>query len=175
MSGPAGARHGRPWHQFAFWWGGNVNMFNVVLGAVTVSIGLTFWWALIAIAAGTLIGALLVAVLHFVPDEDAYRAVGFLKDALAPGSYLALTHVTSDKLPPRATASARAVYANATEQMYLRTKAQIERFFDGLELVPPYLGAEPSVVHMGLWGCEDPELADSEGSRWGYGGVARRP
>src|SRR5436309_1625091 len=46
---PAGARHGRPWHQFAFWFGGNVNVFNVVLGAVTVSIGLTFWWALIVI------------------------------------------------------------------------------------------------------------------------------
>jgi nucleobase:cation symporter-1, NCS1 family len=59
---PAGARHGKPWHQFAFWWGGNVNVFNVVLGAVTVSIGLTFWWALIAIAAGTLIGALLIAL-----------------------------------------------------------------------------------------------------------------
>ena len=40
---PAGARHGKPWHQFAFWFGGNVNVFNVVLGAVTVSIGLTFW------------------------------------------------------------------------------------------------------------------------------------
>ena len=59
---PAGARHGKPWHQFAFWWGGNVNVFNVVLGGVTVSIGLTFWWALIAIAAGTLIGALLIAL-----------------------------------------------------------------------------------------------------------------
>jgi nucleobase:cation symporter-1, NCS1 family len=59
---PAGARHGKPWHQFAFWWGGNVNVFNVVLGAVTVSIGLTFWQALIAIAAGTLIGALLIAL-----------------------------------------------------------------------------------------------------------------
>jgi NCS1 family nucleobase:cation symporter-1 len=59
---PAGARHGKPWHQFAFWWGGNVNVFNVVLGAVTVSIGLTFWWALIAIGAGTLIGALLIAL-----------------------------------------------------------------------------------------------------------------
>ena len=59
---PAGARHGRPWHQFAFWWGGNVNVFNVVLGAVVVSIGLTFWWALAAIAAGTLIGALLIAL-----------------------------------------------------------------------------------------------------------------
>jgi NCS1 family nucleobase:cation symporter-1 len=59
---PAGARHGKPWHQFAFWWGGNVNVFNVVLGAVVVAIGLTFWWALIAIAAGTLIGALLIAL-----------------------------------------------------------------------------------------------------------------
>ena len=59
---PAGARHGKPWHQFAFWFGGNVNVFNVVLGAVIVSIGLTFWWALIAIAAGTLIGALLIAL-----------------------------------------------------------------------------------------------------------------
>src|SRR5580700_4729997 len=59
---PPGARHGRPWHQFFFWFGGNVNVFNVVLGAVTVSIGLTFWWALIAITAGTLIGALLIAL-----------------------------------------------------------------------------------------------------------------
>ena len=33
---PAGARHGKPWHQFAFWFGGNINVFNVVLGAVTV-------------------------------------------------------------------------------------------------------------------------------------------
>jgi nucleobase:cation symporter-1, NCS1 family len=59
---PEGARHGKPWHQFAFWWGGNVNVFNVVLGAVVVTIGLTFWWALVAIAAGTLIGALLIAL-----------------------------------------------------------------------------------------------------------------
>ena len=50
---PAGARHGKPWHQFAFWFGGNVNVFNVVLGAVTVTIGLTFWWALVAIGAGS--------------------------------------------------------------------------------------------------------------------------
>ena len=59
---PAGARHGKPWHQFAFWFGGNINVFNVVLGAVTVEIGLTFWQALAAIAVGTLIGALLIAL-----------------------------------------------------------------------------------------------------------------
>ena len=59
---PAGARHGKPWHQLCFWFGGNVNVFNVVLGGVVVSIGLTFWWALIAITAGTIIGALLIAL-----------------------------------------------------------------------------------------------------------------
>jgi NCS1 family nucleobase:cation symporter-1 len=59
---PDAARHGKPWHQFAFWFGGNVNVFNIVLGAVTVSIGLTFWQALIAISVGTLIGALLIAL-----------------------------------------------------------------------------------------------------------------
>jgi purine-cytosine permease-like protein len=59
---PAGARHGKPWHQFAFWFGSNVNVFNVVVGAVIVSIGLTFWQALIAIAVGTLIGAVLIAL-----------------------------------------------------------------------------------------------------------------
>ena len=42
--------------------GGNVNVFNVVLGGVAVAIGLTFWWALIAITIGTLIGALLIAL-----------------------------------------------------------------------------------------------------------------
>ena len=59
---PAEARHGKPWHQFAFWFGGNINVFNVVLGAVIVSIGLSFWQSLLAIAAGTLIGALLIAL-----------------------------------------------------------------------------------------------------------------
>src|SRR5215472_5258629 len=59
---PAAARHGKPWHQFAFWFGSNVCVLNVVLGAITVSIGLTFWQALAAIAVGTLVGALLIAL-----------------------------------------------------------------------------------------------------------------
>jgi len=59
---PAAARHGRPWHQLVFWFGGNVNVFNVVLGGVCVSIGLTSWQALAAITIGTVIGALLIAL-----------------------------------------------------------------------------------------------------------------
>jgi nucleobase:cation symporter-1, NCS1 family len=59
---PAAARHGKPWQQFFFWFGANVNVFNVVLGGVTVAIGLKFWWALTAITIGTLIGALMIAL-----------------------------------------------------------------------------------------------------------------
>jgi NCS1 family nucleobase:cation symporter-1 len=59
---PASARHGKPWHQFFFWAGANFNVFNVVLGGITVAIGLTFWWAVIAITIGTLAGALLIAL-----------------------------------------------------------------------------------------------------------------
>ena len=59
---PARARHGKPWQQFAFWWGINVNVFNLVLGAVVVEIGLSFWWALIAIGVGTAVGALLIGL-----------------------------------------------------------------------------------------------------------------
>ena len=59
---PAGARHGKPWQQLPFWAGANINVFNVVLGGVVVAIGLTFWWAVIAIVAGTLAGALFIAL-----------------------------------------------------------------------------------------------------------------
>ena len=45
-----------------FWAGANINVFNVVLGGVVVAIGLTFWWAVIAIVAGTLAGALFIAL-----------------------------------------------------------------------------------------------------------------
>jgi nucleobase:cation symporter-1, NCS1 family len=59
---PPGARHGEPWQQFFFWFGANVNVFNVVLGAIVVSLGLSLFWALVAIAVGTLFGAALIAL-----------------------------------------------------------------------------------------------------------------
>jgi hypothetical protein len=51
----------------------------------------------------------------------------------------------------------------------------VERFFDGLDLVPPYAGADRAITYAGLWGAEDLEAADTEGSRAIYCGVARRP
>jgi nucleobase:cation symporter-1, NCS1 family len=60
---PVNARYGKAWHQAAFWAGANWNVFNVVLGGALVAfVGLTFYWAVIVIAAGTLAGALFVAL-----------------------------------------------------------------------------------------------------------------
>jgi S-adenosyl methyltransferase len=86
-----------------------------------------------------------------------------------------LSHLTSDNRPQRAIRAGEELYARATESLHFRTRAQIERFFAGLELVPPYPGAEPAVIHVGAWGAEDPAAADTDGSRWLYCGVARRP
>ncbi len=119
-------------------------------------------------------GLLMTAVLHFVADgSDPWGLVARYVRALAPGSYLAISHVTADNVPQRGLETGLAEYAKATENIYLRPRAEVERFFAGLDLVPPYDGAEPRLVFMGEWGAEDPELADSDGSRWGYCGVAR--
>jgi trans-aconitate methyltransferase len=122
------------------------------------------------------VGLLMTAVLHFVADgSDPHGLIARYVAELAPGSYLALSHITADQKPPAAVQAIRDIYANATEQVYMRSRAEVRRFFDGLELLSPYQGAVAAVTYVGEWGAEDPDLADSDGSRWSYGGVARRP
>ncbi len=121
-------------------------------------------------------GLLLTAVVMFVSDSaDPWSLVARYVDALAPGSYLALSHLTDDYKPPVTTERFRAVFDDATEQLYFRSGAEIARFFDGLDMVPPYDGAKPDICYTGVWGAEDPVLADSEGARWLYCAVARKP
>jgi hypothetical protein len=122
------------------------------------------------------VGVLMTAVMHFVADgSDPWGLVRRYMAATAPGSYLALSQVTSDNMPPRATVAGHQLYARATADLYPRPLADFTRFFDGLELVPPHPGAEAAVTYVGLWGAEDPVAADTDGSRIWYCGVARRP
>ncbi len=122
------------------------------------------------------VGLLMTGVMMFVSDpSDPWALVSRYVGALTSGSYLSLSHLTDDYKPPAAAEGFRAVFDTATEHMYFRSKAKVERFFDGLELVAPYEGAEAGVTFTGLWGAEDVELADSDGSRWLYCGVARKP
>jgi len=122
------------------------------------------------------VGVLMTAVLHFVADDaDPWALVARYMAAVAPGSYLALSHGTQDKMPPNSVEAGNQTYARAAERVYLRTKPEVQRFFTGLELVPPYPGADPAITYVGVWGAEDPEAADTDGSRAIYCGVARRP
>lgn len=123
------------------------------------------------------IGVLLVAVLHFIPDDaDPWGLVRRYLDAVPSGSYLVLSHgsVTHQVTTPVRQATTQ-IYANTTNPPTDRSKTEIERFFQGMEIARPYPGADPELVHVGLWGAEDPLAADSDGSRMGYAAVARKP
>ena len=115
------------------------------------------------------IAVLLVAVLHLLPDdENPAGIVTQLRDAIAPGSYLALTHVTSDARPElAATVADEFARLRITTPLIPRTRNQIGQFFDGFDLV------EPGLVFPMQW---DPERqGDDPGAQWMYAGVGRKP
>ena len=114
------------------------------------------------------VGLLLIAVLHLLPDEDQPGTlVDRLLDALPVGSFLGLTHLTADFNPEVMEASA-ANLRNSGVGMYLRSGAEIERFFAGLDLV------EPGVRPVNRWRPDPdaPEVDDAEVSV--YAGLARK-
>jgi hypothetical protein len=118
---------------------------------------------------------MMTAVLHFVSDAD--DPVGIVAQYVAPlaaGSYLALSHTTGDQKPPKAVEAMNEAGRRSAGGNYVRSRDQVRQLFGALEIVPPYDGAPPDVTWVGLWGCEDPEAADSEGSRWLYCAVAAK-
>lgn len=119
---------------------------------------------------GQPVGLLLIAIVHFVTDEENPADIlATLRDALPPGSYLALSHATGD-FRTEAAQKAAAVYDNATSTITLRGHAQIEALFHGWDLV------EPGVVQLPLWRPDGKPPRPKDLSKiWGYGGVGRRP
>lgn len=110
---------------------------------------------------------LLVAVLHFIRDhEEPERIVQKLKDSMPSGSYLAISHGTQDFNPERASAAVRG-YDEATAPFVLRSKEQVEGFFDGLEMM------EPGLVQLPYWRPDGIVAADPE-KIWLYAGVGRK-
>jgi SAM-dependent methyltransferase len=81
---------------------------------------------------------ILAAILHFVStEEDPGRLVAELRDALAPGSYLVLSHLTSDGPDPGTVASTEEVYQRASSPLTFRDRATIEGLFGNFSLIPP--------------------------------------
>jgi S-adenosyl methyltransferase len=121
------------------------------------------------------VALLLMAILHFFPDaEDPGGIVARFRDGLPAGSYLAVSHGTRD-IPDRPDMSAEEMaemgtrverlYQLTTASLVTRTRAEVERFFDGFELL------DPGVVEIQLWRPDDQASLLPGGF---YGGVGRR-
>lgn len=121
------------------------------------------------------VAVMMTAVLHFVSDaDDPAGVVARYLAPLVPGSYLALSHTTGDHKPPQAVAAMNEAGRRSAGGNYVRSRAQVRQIIGQLEIIPPYDGAQPEITWVGLWGCEDPAAADSEGSRWLYCAVAAK-
>jgi hypothetical protein len=91
-----------------------------------------------------------------------------LRDALVPGSYLVISHRTTDA-QPRRVADAIGHYSQNTAPFQPRGYPDVLRFFDGYDLV------EPGLVHVPLWRPDASEDAILPEQAAAYGGVGRKP
>jgi hypothetical protein len=84
------------------------------------------------------IGVLMFAVLHFVDDvDDPARIVAHYRNAVVPGSYVAISHASLEGSSPDRAGAATEEYTKRVADFYMRGRRQITRFFDGLQLVDP--------------------------------------
>ncbi|MEV8509692.1 SAM-dependent methyltransferase [Actinoplanes sp. NPDC051475] len=116
------------------------------------------------------VALLLVAVLHFLTDhDDPYTVVTNLLDRLAPGSYLVLSHATVELLPAETATALTDRDVPGRGDFTSRTYEQVERFFDGLEFVPPGLTVASQ------WRPEPASTPASAQQVAAYAGIARKP
>jgi hypothetical protein len=112
------------------------------------------------------IAVLLVAVLHFVSDEeDPAAIIARLRAAMAPGSFLVISHATYDREQVR-NEHHRRLYSRTATPMNMRSREQIANFFNGFTLL------EPGLVPLQAWRPETaPVTADNLASIGGFAGV----
>jgi trans-aconitate methyltransferase len=114
------------------------------------------------------VAVLLVAILHFIrDDEHPYHIVDQIKDAIAPGSYLVISHVTADDITDEAAERARRLYYRASAPVIPRTYGDIAHFFDGLEIL------SPGVVNVSAWRSN--WMPTEPGRTMSYAAVGRKP
>jgi hypothetical protein len=100
------------------------------------------------------------------PDDRIDRNAHY-RDALCPGSFLVLSHVTGDDREPGMLAGVDA-YENASAPLILRTRSQVQEFFNGFDLI------DPGVVFLSQWQPTG-EYHAQGGTRWAYCGVGEKP
>ena len=113
------------------------------------------------------VGLLLLAVMHFLPDgDDPAGVVAKLAGGLAPGSFIAVSHLTADLAPDQVDAATGAYNALVSVPVTPRTHAQVTELFGGLPLLAP------GVVPVSEWRLDAGEVHQPCDL---YGGVACLP
>jgi S-adenosyl methyltransferase len=115
------------------------------------------------------VAIMLIAILHLVDDEaDPRRTVAKLIDAVPSGSYLAISHLSSDIEASAARSEAHDRLRQLMhEKQTLRSHYEVASFFTGLEML------EPGLVRIPEWRPHHDAEAKSRSALWG--GVARKP
>jgi hypothetical protein len=114
------------------------------------------------------VALILSAVLHFIRDEHhPYKIMQRLTGALAPGSYLTISHSTPDFVSPEKAHNARAAQ---DPNLQPRSRDEFARFFDSLDLVPP------GITSIAEWRADDePKPRPSAADISAYGAIGRIP
>ncbi|GGK65419.1 hypothetical protein GCM10011591_42050 [Nocardia camponoti] len=117
------------------------------------------------------VGLLLVAVLHLVSDEDdPVGKVGALRDAVASGSFVAISHLSSESRPEDAGKLGEHSANSTRVGIQFRPKDAIVPMFQGWDVV------EPGVVDLPSWRPEsEHDQHERPGNSLGLAGVGRKP
>jgi hypothetical protein len=119
---------------------------------------------------GRPVALMLVAILHFVPDEfKPGQIIADLVDALPPGSYVAASHLTTEHDPVATSAGQQTMRAAGMSMQKRDSDVFADLVFSGLELVPP------GVVLASEWRPSDARLRPLPSEVNCYAGVARKP
>jgi hypothetical protein len=118
------------------------------------------------------VALMLISLMHLIPDsEDPYGIVARFIDALPPGSYVALSHLAKDVRSDEMEKLAKAPGSADQEVNFtfaMRTRAEVERFMEGLDLV------EPGLVLVNDW-RPDPDMVPWDRLACFYAVVGRKP
>jgi hypothetical protein len=108
---------------------------------------------------GRPVAVLLLAVLHFLPsDGDAAGIVAALAAGLAPGSFVAISHLTADFAPGQVASGVAAFNTLVPAGITARSHAEVTALFAGLSLVAP--GVVPVTEWRPDRGCCPAQTAD---------------
>jgi hypothetical protein len=112
------------------------------------------------------VALLFVGVLHHIIDaDDPAGIVARYLAALAPGSYLVISHATDERSAEKMQANAEVADSSGTV-LIPRGKDAILRMFNGRELV------DPGLVLVSYWRPEGGDPGPNADRAWVYGGVA---